>query len=867
MDFRDIFDSLSDRILFVNLDFTITQANQAAIDFYITKQPLPGKTCYEVFYDRDQLCENCSVSKVFQGIPYRNVVKDETKRWCELRCFPVKDKTTEKLIGATFVLKDIDEHKNEMLSLKKNEALLGTIFSCIQDSLYVIDTEYTVLYVNPRMESIFPEHHPITGKKCYTLVSNENVCEGCPVPLALKKGTSEPHSKIHHYPHAPGEPWKQGCSSEWRELIVYPIINPETGKIESLFNFVRDVTVQKNAEKSLENIRSHISVIADIRTMKFDDSEEESIRLFLNSAAKHFQLDYVRFVELQETKKNKTIINDSCFNILSSDKTQLNVSSQHLETYFPQEKEIHDFLWKAIHDFERRHFRQGDPGFSEEYCLASEAEDKCRIRSVLAVPYRKSDNISQGFVFYSRFFNFFDSTMIDYVESCVKELTRRIKEAQQWRIQQKKLEQAKNHAEKAMLVKSQFLANISHEIRTPINAILGYSELILQDNILPIRERLHSSETIDENSWNEATESAENAMRVILSNGQYLLAMINDILDYSKADLEKMHLEIIPVDFLALVQDIQAIHLLEARKKGIHFNVVYETDIPKLLYTDPVRLKQVLVNLLSNAIRFTLKGHVDFLISWCDFEETRYFSTNVSDESVGVLSVKIQDTGIGISEKSLKHLFKPFQQGDTSTTRHFGGTGLGLVIAKKITELMKSELSVQSNLDEGTTFSFDVKMRYRPSSGFAPAGNILTSLHADAKKKRPIGKNRFLLSGKRILIVEDGFDNRRLLLTILKKAGAEIIEAENGKEAVDVVQSGLLPDLIVMDMQMPIMDGYTASRILREKQYPGSIIALTANATLEDQQKCLEIGCDAYLSKPISREVLLECLAKQLKRM
>jgi len=394
------------------------------------------------------------------------------------------------------------------------------------------------------------------------------------------------------------------------------------------------------------------------------------------------------------------------------------------------------------------------------------------------------------------------------------------------KLAEEEVNKAKEDAELANLAKSAFLANTSHEIRTPMNAILGYAEMLL-DNQQTDAER-------------------QNCVRTIRRNGEHLLAIINDILDISKIEAQKLTVEKINCELPQLVADVIGLTRPWAQKKGLKFEIEFDRLIPRQIQTDPLRAKQVLVNLVSNAIKFTETGRIKIGI----YREISYFTHTIRFE--------VSDTGIGMSGEEMARLFQPFMQADVSTTRRFGGTGLGLTISKRLARLLGGDISAQSEAGVGSTFIFRVDGG--PRLGIPLIENLtpeqLSAGAADAADEE------IRLDG-RILLAEDGEDNRELVASHLRRAGAEVVIAVTGRLAVEAAKAQQF-DLVLMDMQMPELDGYGAARLLRASGLRIPIIALTANAMAEDRLKCLEAGCSEYLAKPISRAQLLRTLSKFL---
>ncbi len=400
------------------------------------------------------------------------------------------------------------------------------------------------------------------------------------------------------------------------------------------------------------------------------------------------------------------------------------------------------------------------------------------------------------------------------------------------------LEEANHAAEAATRAKSGFLANMSHELRTPMTAILGFSDELLSSE-LSQSERLEAIETIHR-------------------NGKYLLQLINDVLDLSKVEAGKLTLESVPCSPAEMLGELRALMESRATSKGLTFNVILDESLPELIQTDPMRLRQVLINLIGNAIKFTREGEVR--ITARSLQGPRLPQ---SDEQP-MLQIEVTDTGIGIDADHLQRVFDPFTQADPTITREFGGTGLGLAISKCLIEQMGGTIELESEPGHGTTFRVLMPIGKPAQAESVPLAAADTSRDTHAT----YGPKRQLVG--RILLAEDGIDNQRLVSLLLRKAGAEVTLAENGRIACDrafeAEASGSPFDLILMDIQMPVLDGYAATRELRDRGHTGPIVALTAHAMAEDRQKCLNAGCDDYLSKPVDREQLLSMAATYLSQ-
>ncbi|MBL8828692.1 MAG: response regulator [Planctomycetaceae bacterium] len=396
------------------------------------------------------------------------------------------------------------------------------------------------------------------------------------------------------------------------------------------------------------------------------------------------------------------------------------------------------------------------------------------------------------------------------------------------------LAEAHRQAQSATRAKSEFLANMSHEIRTPMTAILGYTDLLLQDEAFVGRNPAQVAN-----------------LETVRRNGQHLLELINDLLDLSKIEANRMQVEWLPTAPLKVVHEVYELIKVRAVEKQLDFQVHFESVVPESFPSDPTRLKQILINLVGNAIKFTMQGQVTLSVRYRLIDE------------VGWLEFAVRDSGIGMSPDQLENLFQPFGQADASTTRRFGGTGLGLTISKRFAEMLGGSILVESELGRGTTFQVSLPVgehqQVRLVDATLPAEPIAA---APAKPALPRIEAR-------ILLAEDGPDNQRLISTVLRKAGATVTVVENGQLACEAAlaawHGGSPFDVILMDMLMPVMDGYAATSYLREHDYPGPIIALTANAMSGDREKCLAAGCTDYATKPIQREQLLRTIASALQ--
>jgi PAS domain S-box-containing protein len=392
-------------------------------------------------------------------------------------------------------------------------------------------------------------------------------------------------------------------------------------------------------------------------------------------------------------------------------------------------------------------------------------------------------------------------------------------------------EAAREAAEAASRAKSEFLANTSHEIRTPLTAILGYTDMLLDRDITGSERMAH--------------------VDAIRRNGEHLLAVMNDILDLSKIEAGKMTLEQVACSPIVLVSEVADLMRPRATAKGLSFSLEWRGPLPERITTDPTRLRQILLNLVSNAVKFTERGSVRVAVSFEDGDDRP------------LLRIDVTDTGIGMTADQRAGLFQPFVQADLSTTRRFGGSGLGLLITRRLADLLGGEVRVESTLARGSTFSVTVGTGSLEGVRLIdrPAGVRPPLMAAVSVPTEPLAC--------RVLLVEDGPDNQRLIATILRKAGAEVTVAGNGQAGCDLVREATIRgepyDVVLMDMQMPVLDGYEATAQLRRGGYRRPVIALTAHAMQGERERCLAAGCDDFVCKPITRAALVDTVRRYAK--
>ncbi len=734
----------------------------------------------------------------------------------------VRDNSNQvsKIIG---VVLDMTAFKRRELEILDNEAKYYALFEQSNNPICLIE-DFRIIECNNRFQQLFGATVPeqLIGKTPADLSPDRQPNGRKSADFAQESDAQVQTGNVLRLN------WraKRLDGSEFDAEMSLTRIPREKGT--TILSQVRDVSEEKRAAFVLEQYQGYLSVFAETRKFFYGQTESEILQGFLNNLVHHFELSKAWIGEIEDDVLRPNLHAGPAKNY--EDVTAISPASESGVKPFPLAKAIENGTTLVIDELQT----------AESFAPWKHFASRAHVKTLLAIPLEIDGQIRKGMVFYSPISGYFDRTVVDYIENCVRELERTLSEKRFWEKQKADLKAAREATERAAFSRTRFLANMSHEIRTPMTVILGYADLFSDSRI--------------------SKESVLEAGKIIRNNAGYLLQILNDILDLSKIEAHKLAVDIQETELGVILAEVSALFASRAEEKGIALEVVYNTPIPKTIQTDRFRLKQVMVNLLGNAIKFTDKGSVRVEASW---------QSGNTKTPAGLLSLEVIDSGIGISKDRIGSIFYPFQQGSLSTAKTFGGTGLGLSISRNLVEALEGSLDVRSEEGRGSIFRILLAQQFSEEPiwiekfELLPPGEKTLKPTVAPPPEKP-------LRGLRILLAEDGFDNQRLFKLILSKAGASVDLANNGEEALKKALRRLKAekpyDLILMDVQMPIRDGYSATRELRRRHYTAPIVALTAHAMGEEKNKCLEAGCNDYATKPIFRDALIKAILKNCPR-
>jgi PAS domain S-box-containing protein len=812
--FRRLFESSGEAVMVRRLDRTLLTANPAAIALFGCKDEselarlLPGELSPDIQPDGStsrEKAQRVTAAAAWgepQSFEWQYQLRDG--RMLDAAVFV----TRVDIEGESFlhvVVHDITAQKRIEASLRASEEAFRLLVQNVSAGITLIDTDYSILLINDAQCGMFgkpPEE--FRGKKCYReFEKREMPCAHCPGTIAMATGqrASVETSGI-----------RDDGGSFAAKVSACPVRAPD-GTASGFIELVEDITEFKRVQASLaeENERtSHYAAELNEknRLLEYEIAGRRQLESSLREKQCELQNSNEALRESDDRYRQLVDKTDTGFVVVDENGTVLEANEPYLRLVGATTVEEiigHSVIeWTAPEE-------QSNNAAAVALC-----SQQGHIQDVETV-YQRFDG--------SRVHVLINATARESAgRKRVISLCRDVTERKQM---EDELRKAKDAAETATQAKSSFLASMSHEIRTPMTAILGYADLLMDAKV--------------------NASAQNNYAAVIRRNGEHLLTLINDILDLSKIEAGKLAVDMRRCSVVSLLADVASVVRPRAEQQGISLTVEYSGEMPETIYTDGSRLRQAVVNLAGNAVKFTKRGSVRIVAS---------FLAEWQNEGSAV-EIRVIDTGIGIRAEVLPQLFQPFSQADASVSRKFGGTGLGLAISRQIAQMLGGDLTVTSTFGEGSTFNLivptgtldGVAMLERPSE-------TVLDVARQASTAQPA-----VLDGVRILLAEDGYDNRRLIEMVLCRAGADVTSVENGRLAVENAEAGSF-DVILMDINMPEMDGFEATQLLRSRGYDRPILALTANAMAGDSEKCRAAGCNEHLAKPIDRMQLICAVAK-----
>ncbi len=761
--------------------------------------------------DKEQASQawfNCILTgEIFQR-EFRLKRFDGTYHWFLGRAVPIKNQENhvERWIGTAT---DIEDQKRLLGDLQRSRDQLRIIIEGITDGVTVFDRNGNFIFANQigaRMcgfdsveEMISTPTEQVMSR--YVLLDEEGnpfPLEKLPGRLALKGNRNPPETIIQFFMKGSGE-------RRWSIVNAAPVFD-DNGDVLYAVSIFRDFTTHKENENALKGREATFRLIAEAgvilnSSLNYLVTLQQLCELIVPQMADWCVVDILRVTE----KPTKIVWHRD---------PAVREWAKEYQKKYPQDWNAPTGAPKVVRTGQSEFYEHIPEAAIERAARSPEhlADiKKLGMNSVMIVPIVGSQGVLGAISLIAsesgRIFTNLDLTLAE-------DIGRRAGLAIEKALLYESEKTARELAENANHAKTTFLANMSHEIRTPLNALIGFNEILRSENL--------------------TEEERAEYHNIIQRNGDLLLHLIDDILDLSKVEGGHIDWEIMSVSLPELLNEVTALMKAKADAKGLQLMVEFIGDIPQQLVTDPLRLKQILNNVIGNAIKFTTQGYIKISVQKDQTKERLIFS--------------VTDTGIGISEKVREKLFKPFSQADASVTRKYGGTGLGLILSKKLAQGLGGDLVLQNSQEGmGTTFCLE----------------IATNLVAKTTPPPPVARPLPSLKGRKILVIDDSLDNQLLIEHLLTKMGAVVDCAENGDIGVKKALKENY-DLILMDVQMPVLDGHSATRILREKNFTHPIIALTAHAMNDDRQKCDEAGCTDYLTKPVNVSALIQTITKHL---